>query len=302
MSATLWSKFFWSDWQADEALRACSLAARGLWMEMLCIAVHNGGYLARDREPLPVPALASIVGQPLKTVETLLAELERNHVFSRDRRTRIYSRRMVRELKLRAAAQKVGKRGGNPTLCNANGKTQTLKGGDNRGVAPISQKPESISQPPKASGPVSDRTAPAALPIAAMVRVAEVMGTSLEALQKKQQWMVFGDTFAGWLAEGCDAECDVWPTIAARMAKRGRRGVPDSPNYFRDAVREARDERLAGLNAAASAAPQAPWVSPEEWQTRLDVFKTIGAWSHRWGPKPGDEGCLAPEPAPEAEQ
>ena len=32
-----WFKFYPSDWRADPALRMCSIAARGLWMEMLCV-------------------------------------------------------------------------------------------------------------------------------------------------------------------------------------------------------------------------------------------------------------------------
>jgi hypothetical protein len=72
--------------------------------------------------------------------------------------------------------------------------------------------------------------------------------------------------------------------------------VPASPLYFQDAVREARDRRRAGGAAVEARPAPAPWISPEEWQSRLDVFKTIGAWSYRWGPKPGDPGCLAPEP------
>jgi hypothetical protein len=38
MSGTRWSKFYWSDWDGDMRLRLCSLAAQGLWMQMLCIA------------------------------------------------------------------------------------------------------------------------------------------------------------------------------------------------------------------------------------------------------------------------
>ncbi len=38
MSGTTWSKFYWSDWLSDSALRAVSSAARGLWIDMLCIA------------------------------------------------------------------------------------------------------------------------------------------------------------------------------------------------------------------------------------------------------------------------
>ena len=32
-----WMKFYPSDWRADPALRMCSLGARGLWAEMMCI-------------------------------------------------------------------------------------------------------------------------------------------------------------------------------------------------------------------------------------------------------------------------
>jgi hypothetical protein len=30
-------KFYPSDWRSDPMLRLCSLAARGLWMEMMCL-------------------------------------------------------------------------------------------------------------------------------------------------------------------------------------------------------------------------------------------------------------------------
>ena len=48
MSGTIWSKFYWSDWETDPALRLCSLAAQGLWMRMLCVAASHDpiGYVA----------------------------------------------------------------------------------------------------------------------------------------------------------------------------------------------------------------------------------------------------------------
>ena len=49
-----WSKFWWRDHQGDAALRACSLAARGYWMEVLCImhgATPVGHLLINGRSP-----------------------------------------------------------------------------------------------------------------------------------------------------------------------------------------------------------------------------------------------------------
>ena len=32
-----WMKFYTADWRSDPALRMCSMAARGLWVEMICL-------------------------------------------------------------------------------------------------------------------------------------------------------------------------------------------------------------------------------------------------------------------------
>ncbi|ANB33251.1 hypothetical protein M2324_003640 [Rhodovulum sulfidophilum] len=32
-----WLKFYTSDWRSDPGLRMCGLAARGLWVEMICL-------------------------------------------------------------------------------------------------------------------------------------------------------------------------------------------------------------------------------------------------------------------------
>src|SRR5215472_18713014 len=94
-----WSKFWWQDWQSDNALRSCGLAAQGLWMRVLCImhdAVPYGHLLINGKDP-PLKQLASIVGAAEKEVRKLLAELETNGVYSRTVEGIIYSRRMVRD-------------------------------------------------------------------------------------------------------------------------------------------------------------------------------------------------------------
>lgn len=113
-----WGKFYFSDWRADPRLRMCSLAARGLWMEMLAL-MHESeprGYLVvNDREVSP-KQLASLSGCTLKEAEAGLSELEEAGVFSRDDDAMIYSRRMVRDTEKAEKDRANGKGGGNPQI------------------------------------------------------------------------------------------------------------------------------------------------------------------------------------------
>lgn len=129
MSATVWSKFYWSDWLSDAGLRRSSFAAKGLWIDMLCIAAQSDpiGYLTVKKVPLSVNDIARMCGGSEPEVGTLLTELEGNGVLSRDRNGIIYSRRMVRDDKKARVAQKNGKLGGNPKL----GNQTTISASDN---------------------------------------------------------------------------------------------------------------------------------------------------------------------------
>ncbi|TGN50465.1 hypothetical protein E4L95_17435, partial [Paracoccus liaowanqingii] len=116
-----WFKFFPTDWRADPALRMCSLAARGLWIEMIALmhdAVPYGHLLISDQPPTDAQ-LAVLGGAPTDQITNSLGELELAGVFSRTRKGVIYSRRMVRDGQGRAIAMKNGKKGGNPTLRKA---------------------------------------------------------------------------------------------------------------------------------------------------------------------------------------
>lgn len=99
------------DWQRDTALRACSLEARGLWMEMLNL-MHDGepyGHLTAGTVALSVDDLARMVGITAKRCAALLAELESRQVFSRNAAQVIYSRRMVKDEHNRMVRAKGGK-------------------------------------------------------------------------------------------------------------------------------------------------------------------------------------------------
>lgn len=114
MSNTVYDKFFWADWENDPALKLCSLAAQGLWMRMLCVCAKADpkGYLVVAGRPLSPADLASIVGKSEPEVRTLLVELESNGVFSRDRKQRIYNRRMLRAIKKSRTNTENGSLGG----------------------------------------------------------------------------------------------------------------------------------------------------------------------------------------------
>lgn len=107
MSQRPWMKFYPADWQADELLGMCTLAARGLWVEMIGImhkAVPYGHLLVNGRNPTDVQ-LAALARCPPDQVPGLLDELENAGVFSRARNRTIYSRRMTRDEKRRKDGQ-----------------------------------------------------------------------------------------------------------------------------------------------------------------------------------------------------
>lgn len=160
MSGVIWSKFFWQDWETDPAVRLCSLAAQGLWMRMLCIAsAHDPvGYVAVAGKGLDETSLARLTGCQESEVASLLGELERHGVFSRDRQKRIYSRRMVRDARNAATARKNGKKGGNPTLSKDSENRNWDKGGVKAGDKP--QEPRAKSQFKKPNGFSQGASAP----------------------------------------------------------------------------------------------------------------------------------------------
>lgn len=113
-----WFKFFASDWRGDAALRMCSLAARGLWMEMLCV-MHDGqprGTLRINGRALSEGQFARLVGTTVESIVPLIEELEAAGVLSRDQDGCIFSRRMVRDEAKSASDKANGARGGNPRL------------------------------------------------------------------------------------------------------------------------------------------------------------------------------------------
>lgn len=126
MSALPWVRFFPTDWQSEQTLRVVSLAAKGLWIEMLCCMAKNEprGYLTLNGGVNPtVIQIARLVGHSEAEITPLLEELRQAGTFSVDPKGVIFSRRMVKDTSAYNNAVLAGKSGGNPKLRKKRDKT-----------------------------------------------------------------------------------------------------------------------------------------------------------------------------------
>lgn len=111
-------QFYPGDWLRDTPLRSCSIASRGLWVDLMCL-MHDGepyGHLAVNGRPLSDAQAASMVGLSLPQYRKLLREIEGAGVSSRTGAGVLFSRRMVRDEHIRTVRAASGKKGGNPSL------------------------------------------------------------------------------------------------------------------------------------------------------------------------------------------
>lgn len=141
-------QFYPADWRKDPALSTCSLAARGLWIELMCVA-HEAevyGVLAINGKQMNIQQIARSVGESPALVSKLMSELEESNVFSRDESGCIFSRRMVKDEHIREVRANAGSLGGNPTLLKQKDK-QKVKQGNKQILTPSSSSSSSENTP-----------------------------------------------------------------------------------------------------------------------------------------------------------
>jgi hypothetical protein len=99
--------YYPKDWRAD-AVFGCSLAARGLWHEMMNMmhASERYGYLCNNGAAIPDEAISRYCGCSLQEYQTLLPELERAGVPRRTPNGIIFCKRMVDDQKERQVWRK----------------------------------------------------------------------------------------------------------------------------------------------------------------------------------------------------
>lgn len=147
-----WMKFYPANWRSEPKLKMCSLSARGLWIELLCI-MHEAtpyGHLKIGTVTPTNEQLSRAVGVSLSDVESGLSELSEAGVFSITKGGVIYSRKMVRDEKRKRINEENGKLGGNPSLS----KHAKKSGSDN---PPLKAKKKEARREKKERPPKSPR-------------------------------------------------------------------------------------------------------------------------------------------------
>jgi len=114
-------KFYVRDWISDPQLRMVTMAARGFWMECLCLmhmAKRRGYMETASGKPINDEHLARLSGTFKGELDLLKEELLDHGIPSVEEATGIwYCRRMVKESQKSEKCSEAGKRGGgNPLL------------------------------------------------------------------------------------------------------------------------------------------------------------------------------------------
>lgn len=135
-------QFYPADWRKDVELQSCSMAAQGLWINLLCVAheCEPYGHLAVNGKPMNSAQIGRQVGLSAKEAEALLRELEDNGVARRTPEGVIYSHRMVKDERLRNIRAESGRLGGNPNLLAGK-----VNQNDNQSLTPSSSSSSSTS-------------------------------------------------------------------------------------------------------------------------------------------------------------
>lgn len=245
-----WMKFYPNDWRGEPRLRMCSLAARGLWIDLMSY-MHEGqpyGHLTIEGTSPDIDGVAALVSRPVREVRKALAELEAKQVFSRTVSGVIFSRRMVRDQKKAERDQSNGRDGGNPKLRDP----------PQEGVNPPdkAQKPDTRSQREDAALNAGEANPKPVLDLnahrPAWLRILAIIGDVGDEMQLPGQH----GRVAQWLADW-DLELDILPTVERMSAQRRRQGgsLVRSLSFFEGAIADAHAKRIAPIPLGVARAP-----------------------------------------------
>ncbi len=138
-------QFYPGDWLKDPALRACSPAARGVWIDMLCLMheSQNRGVLRANFRAISIKILSkSIAGCTPK----LIRELIENGVVRVARKDgALYSKRLIRDELHRRHKSINGRKGGKQTRSKPEANPQAKKGSSSSSSSSSSKRSKNNS-------------------------------------------------------------------------------------------------------------------------------------------------------------
>lgn len=289
MVGTIYSKFFWQDFQGDDELRLCSLGAQGLWMRMLCMAARAnpvGHVLVGGRNPTP-DDIRRVTGcvETDEQIEAYRRELIDTRTCDVTPSGVLVSRRLVRDARRRSISTK----GGLARQAQRIAPPEKRTTGTSHIVQPtvpatINHQPESINHQPSVG--VNGRK---------MAKVIEALGFDPTASGRLWKWI---DSLLELEKAGFDLDLDIVPAIE-ECRKTGIKRDISSLAYFRrpiEAMRQSRQmaEESRKLRAAAMEAALQT-VSAADWERALQRYMRDGVWkAPAIGPSPVCRGCVCP--------
>jgi hypothetical protein len=179
-------QFYPGDWRKAPDVQSLTLAARGLWIEMICMMHESAprGYLELNGRPVSDSQLARMTGSTVEEITLLLSELEGSGVFSRDARGVIYCRRVSRDEYIRQIRSEAGKKGA----------VHGHKGGRPRKDEETGKRQKRQNNPPSSSSSSSTSKREDKTPLPPVTGGEVSFPTSLDSEEFKIAW-------ADWLAD-----------------------------------------------------------------------------------------------------
>jgi hypothetical protein len=222
--------------------------------------------------------IARLAGVTETECESLLAELDRNGVFSRTRQGVIYSRRMVRDAKVANKNQENGKKGGNPSLRKTTGKSHwdnpPDKGEDK------AQKPEARNQKPDNITLASSSGS----------NVFARVDAALRKIEEVKLHPIAADPVIGHIVtlveKGYDLDTHILPSIRRQLAKSNGKAIARWSYFVKGIVED---------NTSSEASNATPPKDLELWTRRLKWARENRQWAYSWGPPPNFAACKAPK-------
>jgi hypothetical protein len=228
-------KFYPADWRSDPALRSCTIAARGLWIEMMAImheAEPYGSLLVKGKR-VDKKQLAALAGVPERECTVLLLELEGMGVFGRDPDGTIYSRRMRRDY----ARAEEGRKQVSKRWTKKESEEEPTRG-PNRSDSRVA-----TTQKPEARIDIAADAREPSRSFALAEKLLVIAGHDVKFWPPG--WCGAPNRIETWLAQGWKSEIIIAAVTAAAARKRGP--PANSVQFFENAIAEEHARQAAPL-------------------------------------------------------
>lgn len=288
-----WMKFYPRDWRGDQALRAVSLTARGLWIECLCL-MHEAeprGHLLLNGKKVAVDTLARMVGASSDEVSAAMLELQSAGVFTLAKNGVVTSRRMIQDEKAAKEGSKAVRKRWEQAAENKRQSADPNRS-EHRGATspPSTQRPEARVQRGSTTSPqqlgmgsewgsgetvdatrVFDRSTADGLE----ARLRQAAGYEQNPAPNL---FVIGPIEA-LISEGFDLEAEILPAIRSKAMSMPK--PAQSWAFFVPVIREARDRSQRGGRGGRSGDVPDMDADLDRARQRIEAMKRGGAGNGR---------------------